>query len=80
MSLTKPDGRAFPHSEGTGGRNDSEQCGQAGGAGAHELTDVCSRPHRRALNFIGLGRETKDRGSKALAFVFAVGERCGSGA
>jgi hypothetical protein len=70
----------LPPNECKSGRNDNGQCGQAGGAGAHELTDVCSRPHRRALNFIGLGRETKDRGSKALAFVFAVGERCGSGA
>jgi hypothetical protein len=73
VSLTKPDGRAFPHSEGTSGRNDSGQCGQAGGAGAHELTDVCSRPRRRALNFIELVRVTKARGSEALAFVFAVG-------
>jgi hypothetical protein len=78
VSLTEPDGRAFPHSEGTGGRNDNGQCGQAGGAGAHELTDVCSRPRRRALNFIGLARVTKARGSTALAFVFAVGARAGA--
>ena len=72
VSLTELDGRAFPHNEGASGRNDSGQCGQAGGAGANELTDVCSCPRRRALNFIELARVTKARGSKALAFVFAV--------
>ena len=77
VSLTEHDGRAFPRSEGTSGGNGNGQCGQAGGAGAHELTDVCSRPRRRALNFIGLGRETKIDRSKALAFVFAVGDRAG---
>ena len=73
VSLTKPDGRAFRPSEGKSGRNDSGQCGQAGGAGANELTDVCSRPRMRALNFNELVRVAKARCSKALAFVFAVG-------
>ena len=72
VSLTKLDGRALPRSEGTRDRNDNMRCGQAGVAGAHELTDVCSRPRRRALNFIELARVTKPRGSEALAFVPAV--------
>ena len=73
-----PDGRAFPCSEGTSGRNYRGQCGRAGGAGAHGLTDVCSRPRRRALNFIELARVTKVRGSKAPAFVLAVGDLAGA--
>jgi hypothetical protein len=59
VSLTKNGGHAFPRSEGTGDRNDSGQCGQAGGAGAHELTDICSRPRRRALSFVLLVREPR---------------------
>ncbi len=73
MSLIEHAGRAFPTAKAQAARNDNVQCGQAGGAGAHELTDVCSRPRRRALNFIALARVTKARGSKALAFVLAVG-------
>ena len=73
VSLTEPDGRAFFCSEAASGWNICGPSGQAGGAGAHELTDVCSRPRRRALNFIALDRVTEARNSKLLAFVFAVG-------
>jgi len=78
VELTLRDGRAFPHDEVASGWSNHQPSGQAGGAGAHGLINICLRPRRRALNLNGLGRVTKSRGSTALAFVFAVGATSGA--